>query len=48
MRIVAVQALKSFDDFVAGEVYWLEMSERLAHLIVGFYLRILHDSGPED
>jgi hypothetical protein len=48
MRIVCVQALKSFDDFVAGEVYWLQMTETLAHLIVNHYLRLLHDTGPED
>ncbi len=48
MRVVAVQALKSFDDFVAGEVYWLQMTERLAHLIVGLYFRLIYDPGPED
>ena len=48
MRTVQVLALKSFDGLVAGELYWLQMSERLAHLIVDHYLRVVHDPGPEE
>lgn len=47
MRTVQVLALKSFDQLVAGELYWLEMNERLAHLIVNCYLRLLFDPGEE-
>ena len=45
MRVVQVLALKSFDTFVAGEKYWLGMDERLAHLIVNCYFRLIHDPG---
>jgi hypothetical protein len=47
MRTVQVLALKSFDQYQAGELYWLEMSERLAHLIVNFYFRLVHDPGED-
>ncbi len=47
MRTVQVRALKSFDGLVAGELYWFEMSERLAHLIVNMYLRLVFDPGEE-
>lgn len=48
MRTVQVLALKSFDQYQAGELYWLEMNERLAHLIVDHYLRLVFDPGPEE
>jgi hypothetical protein len=45
MRTVQVLALKSFDTFEEGQLYWLGMDERLAHLIVNCYFRLVHDPG---
>ncbi len=47
MRIVLVAAQKSFDNHTRGETYWIEMSERLAHLIVDGYFTLLWDGGPD-
>ena len=43
-RLVTVLALKSFDDFREGEQATVWMSERIAHLIVNHYLRLLDDA----
>lgn len=48
MRLVLVEALKSFDNTVKGEHLWLPMDERTAHLIVMYYLRLLWDPAWED
>jgi hypothetical protein len=42
-RLVVVQALKAFDNHYVGEVFLAPMNEATAHLVVGFYLRLLDD-----
>lgn len=41
LRHVTVLALKSFDGFREGEAYFLELTERIAHLIAFDYFRLL-------
>lgn len=43
MRLVYVAALKSFETFQAGELYWVYMTQRVASLIVDDYLRLMWD-----
>lgn len=47
-RLVQVLALKSFDQFMAGEYHWVPMSERTANLIVGHYFRLMWDPAWEE
>jgi hypothetical protein len=42
-RYVLVLPLKSFEGYVEGVPALALMTERLAHLIVNHYLRLLHD-----
>ena len=42
MRVVRVLALKSFDNYVEGQVYVMVMSQRVAELIVLHYFRLLY------
>lgn len=48
MRVVLVEALKAFDQFTKGEQYWVPMDERIANLIVMYYLRLLWDPAWEE
>jgi hypothetical protein len=43
LRLVTVRALKSFDDFRAGEVYQLMLTDPIVHLIVNQYFDLLVD-----
>jgi len=43
MRLVYVGALKSFEEFQAGEFYWVYMTQRVASFIVDDYLRLMWD-----
>jgi hypothetical protein len=50
MRLVLVVPLKSFDDFERGVPQWVYMTERIANLIVLYYLKLTWDTawGPHD
>lgn len=48
MRRVLVMPLKSFDDFEEGRPRWVYMTERIANLIVGDYLKLLWDEAWDD
>lgn len=41
MWIAKVQALKSFDSYVVGEYYVVQLTERWAHLIANDYVRLV-------
>lgn len=43
MRLILVMPLKSFDDYVKDEPRWAQMTERIAHLVANYYLRVLWD-----
>jgi hypothetical protein len=42
-RQVKLLVLKSHNQYQAGDVAWVTMSEPLAHLIHGGYFRVLED-----
>lgn len=43
MRHVLVRALKNFDGWEVGEERWIELTERVAYLIVNHYLMLRWD-----